>query len=73
MTKLPKAPGEAEDSPVGRSSAWPARGSIMSYRSVASRKRTAAERLQARVSALRAEAAALDERADRLLSKDERP
>jgi hypothetical protein len=61
--------------PVGprRKHSWPTRGSLMTYRSVASRKRAAAARLQARASVLLAEAADLDARAERLLTADERP
>ena len=44
----------------------------MSYRSVASRKRAAAARLQGRASVLLAEAADYDSRADELLAADER-
>jgi hypothetical protein len=43
----------------------------MSLRSVASRKRSAAARLEERASALLAEAADLDGRADKLLAADE--
>lgn len=73
MTALPTTPGEADEGPVGRAAAWPDRGSVMSLRSVSSRKRTAAARLQGRASVLQAEAAALDARAERLLTADERP
>jgi len=43
----------------------------MSYRSVATRKRRAAERLQARASVLLAEAADFDRRAEAMLAADE--
>ena len=70
MTLLPTAPGEADDSPAGRVAAWPVRGSLMSYRSVASRKRTAVERLQARAQSLTAKAFVLEEHGRRLVDVD---
>jgi hypothetical protein len=73
MTALPTTPGEADEGPAGRAAAWPDRASVMSLKSVASRKRTAAARLQGRAGVLLAEAADLDARAERLLTADERP
>ncbi len=73
MRSTTSTPGQTEGSPAGRAAAWPAGGTLMSYRSVASRKRAAAARLQDRASALLAEAADFDARADRLLTEDERP
>lgn len=61
-------PGQTEGSPAGRVAAWPAGGTLMSYRSVASRKRAAAARLQDRASVLLVEAADFDARADALLA-----
>jgi len=72
MRTRTSTPGEADDSSAGRSAGWATRGSIMSIRSVASRKRTAARRLQARAIVLLNDAAALDSQAERLLSEDER-
>ena len=73
MTALPTTPGEADEGPAGRAAAWPDRASVMTLRSVSSRKRTAAARLQDRASVLLAGAAALDARAERLLTADEQP
>lgn len=73
MRTRTSTPGEANPSSSGRSATWPTRGSVMSYRSVASRKRAAAKRLQVRATALPTEAAALDGRADELLTANEQP
>jgi len=63
--------GQTPASPVEDPAAWPTRGTLMSYRSVATRKRRAAERLQARASVLLAEAADFDRRAEAMLAADE--
>jgi hypothetical protein len=71
MKPATSTPGQTKSGPAGRAAAWPARGTLMTFRSVASRKRMAAARLQARASVLLAEAADFDGLADRLVAADD--
>ena len=71
MKPKTKVPGGAEREPARRESPWPVHHQVMSHRSIASRKRAAAARLQARASVLLAEATDLDGRADKLLARDQ--
>ena len=68
MGSTTSTPGQTEGSPAGRAAAWPAGGTLMSYRSVSARKRAAADRLRERARVLDAEAADFDARADELLA-----
>lgn len=63
-------PREAIKTPAGVPAPRATRASLMTYRSVASRKRAAATRLQIRAGALLAEAAALDGLAEQLMASD---
>lgn len=56
-----------ERASTGLASAWPTHGQVMIFRSVASRKRAAAARLQAHAELLLTEAAECERRADNLV------
>jgi hypothetical protein len=71
VTRKIDLPGHAVRS-ADRTSDWPAHGTFISFRSVASRKRMAAARLQDRVRVLLSEADDFDRRAERLRTDTER-